>query len=70
MADLEETREMGATLMFIGVGVWAMDFLVLFFFPSAGKSSRTFVDILATMAIVGLTLLIIGYRMRGKSRTV
>lgn len=72
MADLEEKRETGATLMFIGVGIWAMDFLVLFFLPSASKSgtSRMFVDIIATMAVVGLALLIIGYRMRGKSRAV
>jgi hypothetical protein len=70
MADLEEKRETGATLMFIGVGIWIMDFLVVFFLPSASRpgTSRTFLDIIVTMAVLGLVLLIVGYRMRGKSR--
>ena len=70
MVDLEERRETGATLMFIGVGIWIMDFLVVFFLPSASKSgtSRTFLEIIVTMGVLGLALLIVGYRMRGKSR--
>ena len=70
MVDLEERRETGATLMFIGVGIWIMDFLVVFFLPSATKpgTSQTFLDIIVAMGVLGLVLLIVGYRMRGKSR--
>ena len=70
MADLAEKQETGATLMVIGVGIWVMDFLVVFFLPSASKSdtSRTFLEIIVTMGVLGLALLIVGYRMRGNSR--
>ena len=70
MADPELKRETGASLMFLGVGVWVMGLLVVFFLPSASKSGsyRTFLDIIITMGVLGLVLLIVGYRIRGKSR--
>jgi hypothetical protein len=70
MTAIEEKRETGASLILLGLGVWVVDFLVVFFLPSASRpgTSRTFLDIIVTMAVLGLVLLIVGYRMRGKSR--
>lgn len=70
MADPELKRETGASLMFIGLGVWVMAFFVVFFLPSASRSGayRTFLDIIIAMVVVGLVLLVVGYRVRGKSR--
>lgn len=69
MMDIEEKRETGASLMFLGLGIWMMDLLVLFFLPSGIKygHSATFIDIIVAMGVVGLILLIIGYTVRGKS---
>ncbi len=71
MTDIEEKRETGASLMFIGLGVWVMDLLVVFFLPSGIKFGRyaTFLSIIIAMGILGLVLLIIGYKVRGKSST-
>lgn len=71
MTDIEEKRETGASLMFIGLGVWVMDLLVVFFLPSGIKFGRygTFLSIIIAMGILGLGLLIIGYKVRGKSST-
>src|SRR2546423_14069681 len=70
MADIELKRETGASLMFLGVGVWVMGFFVVFFLPSASKSGsyRTFLDIIIIMGVLGLILLTVGYRLRGKFR--
>jgi len=69
MTSPEEKRETGATLMLVGLGVWVVDFLVIFFLPSGIKLGRygTFLGIIIAMGILGLVLLIIGYRARGKS---
>jgi Na+-driven multidrug efflux pump len=69
MMDIEEKRETGASLMFLGLGVWVMDLLVVFFLPSGIKFGRygTFLGIIVALGVVGLVLLIIGYKVRGKS---
>lgn len=69
MTVIEEKRETGASLMLAGLAVWVVDFLVVFFLPSGMKLGRyaTFLGIIITMAIVGLSLLIVGYKARGKS---
>ena len=69
MADTEEKRETGAGLIFIGFALWVVDFLVVFFLPSAIKLGRqgTFLNIILALGVLGLALLIIGYRARGKS---
>jgi NO-binding membrane sensor protein with MHYT domain len=71
MTDIEEKRETGASLMFIGLGVWVMDFLVAFFLPSGIKFGHyaAFLSIIIAMGVLGLVLLIIGYKVRGKSTT-
>jgi hypothetical protein len=69
MATPEEKRETGASLMLLGFGVWVVDFLVVFFLPSGIKLGRqaTFFGIIIAMGVLGLVLLMIGYKARGKS---
>jgi NO-binding membrane sensor protein with MHYT domain len=69
MMDTEQKRETGTSLMFLGLGVWMMDSLVVFFLPSGIKYGRyaTFLSIIVAMGVLGLVLLIVGYKMRGKS---
>jgi Na+-driven multidrug efflux pump len=71
MTNLEEKRETSASLIVLGLGVWVVDFLVVFFLPSGIKLGRqaTFLGIIITMGVLGLVLLIIGYKARGKSST-
>ena len=69
VTGIEEKRETGASLMLAGLAVWAVDFLVVFFLPSGIKLGRyaTFLGIIVAMGVLGLVLLIIGYKARGKS---
>jgi hypothetical protein len=69
MADAEQKRETGASLIFIGLALWVADLLVVFFLPSGMKLGRenTFLAIIATLAVLGLILMIIGYLKRGKA---
>ena len=69
MAIVEEKCETGRSLMLAGLAVWVVDFLVLFFLPSGVKLGRyrTFLGIIIAMAVVGLSLLIVGYKARGES---
>jgi hypothetical protein len=69
MAGIEEKRETGASLIFLGLALWVVDFLVIFFLPSGIKLGRqgTFLNIILALGVLGLALLIIGYRARGKS---
>jgi Na+-driven multidrug efflux pump len=69
MTAIEEKRETGASLILLGLGVWVVDFLVVFFLPSGIKLGRyaTFLGIIIAMGVLGLVLLIIGYKTRGRS---
>jgi hypothetical protein len=69
MADAEQKRETGTSLMFIGLAVWVADLLVVFFLPSGMKLGRetVFISIIATLAVLGLILIISGYLKRGKA---
>jgi hypothetical protein len=69
MADTEQKRETGTSLMFIGLAVWVADLLVVFFLPSGMKMGREtmFISIIATLAGLGLILMIVGYLKRGKA---
>jgi hypothetical protein len=69
MTSPEEKSETGTSLMLAGLAVWVVDFLVVFFLPSGIKLGRyaTFLGIIITMGVLGLVLLIIGYKARGKS---
>jgi hypothetical protein len=69
MMDAEAKHETGASLMFLGLGIWMMDLLVACFLPSGIVYGRRamFLGIMISMAVLGLILLIIGYQVRGKS---
>ncbi len=69
MMDIEEKRETGASLIFLGLGVWVMDLLVVFFLPSGIEFGHyaAFLSIIIAMGVLGLLLLIVGYKVRGKS---
>lgn len=69
MAGIEEKRETGTSLIFLGFAIWVVDFLVVFFLPSGIKLGQqgTFLNIMLALGVLGLALLIIGYRARGKS---
>ncbi len=69
MMDIEEKHETGASLMVLGLGIWMMDLLVAFFLPSGIVYGRrgAFFGIIATMAVLGLLLLITGLKVRGRS---
>ena len=69
MMDIEEKRETGASLIFLGLAVWVADLLVVFFLPSGIKFGRygAFLRIIIALGALGLVLLIIGYKVRGKS---
>jgi phosphatidylserine synthase len=67
MADMAERRERGSSLMFIGLAVWVADLLVVFFLPAGIKAGMhtAFTAIIAVLAVLGLVLMVAGYRMRG-----
>ncbi len=69
MTAIADKRETGASLIFLGLAVWVVDLLVVFFLPSGIKLGRqmTFFDIIIGMGALGLALLIIGYKVRGDS---
>jgi general stress protein CsbA len=68
--DREQSKkETGASLMFIGLAVWVADALVLFFLPASVKMGgrATWLTAITALALMGLTLLVVGYMMRGKA---
>jgi hypothetical protein len=69
MMDIEEKRETGGSLMFLALAVWLADLLVVFFLPSGIKFGHygTFLGIIIALGVLGLVLLIAGYKVRGKS---
>ena len=66
MVDAEERQEKGASLMFIGVVVWVVAFLVLFFLPAGVRLGHQggFEALLMALFVVGVVLLGSGWRMR------
>lgn len=69
MTNTEGKRELGTSLMFIGLGLWVADLLVVFFLPAAIKLGRYtgFLSVIGALALLGLVLMIWGYATRGKS---
>jgi hypothetical protein len=70
LEDREQSKkETGASLMFIGLAVWVADALVLFFLPASVKvgGRATWLTAITALALMGLTLLVVGYLMRGKA---
>jgi hypothetical protein len=68
--DQEQSKkETGASLMFIGLAIWVADALVLFFLPASVKigGRATWLTTITALALMGLTLMIVGHVMRGKT---
>jgi hypothetical protein len=68
--DQEQSKkETGASLMFIGLAIWVADALVLFFLPTSVKigGRATWLTTITALALMGLTLMIVGHVMRGKT---
>ena len=66
MADVEQQRESGTSLMFIGLAVMVAGLLVMFFAPAGFKTGREteFVTLIAALGIAGLTLMVTGFVKR------
>lgn len=69
MIDIEARKETGASLMVLGLGIWLMDLMVLFFLPSGIVYGRraVFLGIIGVMGMMGLVLMIAGLKVRGGS---
>ena len=66
----EQKRETATSLMIIGCICWAFALLVMFFNPAAMRLGRLGMLYTAmVLAIAGLALNIVGYRMRSRTRT-
>jgi hypothetical protein len=65
----QSKKETGASLMFIGLAIWVADALVLFFLPASVKigGRYTWMTSITVLALMGLTLLVAGFVMRGKA---
>jgi len=72
MVDPERTeqskKEMGGSLMFIGLATWVADALIAFFFPAAQRLGRqgTFLTVIVVLGAMSLTLMVTGYMVRGE----
>jgi hypothetical protein len=66
MADAEERRESGTSLMFIGLALWVATALVAFFLPAGIKVGRqaAFTAVIAVLAVLGLVLMVAGWMKR------
>ncbi len=66
MADLEQRREKGMSLMFIGLAILVADLLVIFYLPGGVRlgSQATFTWIIGVLAAAGLALVIGGWFLR------
>ena len=66
MAATLEKRETGTSLMFIGLAIWVVSLLVLFFLPAGIKVGyhAVFFAIFFGLVGVGAILMISGYRIR------
>ena len=69
MADIEAKREIGGSVMFMGLAVWVAALLVVFFLPAGIRLGHQlgFFSIIAVLAVLGLVLMVSGYMARGKS---
>jgi len=68
MADVDEKREMGGSLMFAGLAIWVAGLLVLFYWPAGARLGHQpgFVAIIIVLAALGAVLMGRGWSMRRK----
>ncbi len=66
MADEELSRERGTALVFIGLAVWVVGLLVLFFLPAAVKLGRQtiFLGVIGIFGVLGAILMLSGFMKR------
>ena len=66
MVDEGLARERGTALMFIGLAVWVVGMLVLFFLPAAAKLGRhaTVLAVIGGCAVLGANLMVSGFVKR------
>jgi hypothetical protein len=64
MANAEEKREFGASLVFIGFALWVAGLLVVFYLPASMKIGHqsAFLGIIVALFACGLAAMISGYR--------
>ena len=69
MADIEAKSELGGSLMFVGLALWVADLLVIFYLPALlkGGGHAMLITVVATLAVIGLILMILGYRSRRRT---
>jgi uncharacterized BrkB/YihY/UPF0761 family membrane protein len=69
MASTEALHETGGSLMFVGLALWVVDLLVIFFLPAAAKVGRhpEFLGAIVSLALIGLIAMAVGYRARQNS---
>jgi uncharacterized membrane protein len=69
MVDAQDRRELGNTLMLIGLAIWVADLLIVFFLSAAVRvgQNSVFVVIISVLAFVGLGFLIAGYGFRASN---
>jgi phosphatidylserine synthase len=65
MADAEQKREKGNSLMFAGLAVWVAGLLVLFYVPAGIRLGHQpgFAAILIVLVVLGAVLMIRGWSM-------
>jgi uncharacterized membrane protein YqjE len=71
MADVEQKRETGGSLMFVGLTVWIAGLLVLFYFPAGSRLGQQpgFIAILIVLAVLGAVLMGRGWSIRRKENS-
>jgi hypothetical protein len=69
MADIEERRETGRSLIVIGVICWTFVALVIFFNPAEiRRGSLTLVEIAVGLVVVGAVLAVVGFVKSRRAR--
>jgi len=65
----EQKKETGTSLMFIGLAIWVADALVIFFLPASAKlgTRMSWMSAIIMLGVMGLSLLVVGYLMRGQA---
>ncbi len=68
MPDNEDRFEKASALVLVGLMLWVLDALVLFFFPAALKHGPRygFYTIMSGLGVAGLACMITGYVVRRK----
>ena len=60
----QSKKEMGGSLMFIGMAIWVADARIAFFFPAGRRLGRegTFLTVIVMLGAMNLALMVTGYQ--------